>query len=82
MEDFMKKIKNENQKTFSDLTNKSWFKDGDNIKVGETFQKIMSGDFQVLDVKEILFGSEYQTWNIVITKDEKIHVLKSSRELK
>ena len=82
MEDFMKKIKNENQKTFSDLTNKSWFKDGDNIKVGETFQKIMSGDFQVLDVKEILFGSEYQTWNIVITKDEKIHILKSSRELK
>ena len=78
----MAKKKIENEKTFSDLTNKSWFKEKETIKVGDSFQKIMSGEFQVLDVKEILFGFEYQTWNIVITKDEKIHVLKSSRELK
>ena len=78
----MAKKKIENEKTFSDLTNKSWFKEKETIKVGDSFQKIMSGEFQVLDVKEILFGFEYQTWNIVITKDEKIHILKSSRELK
>ena len=78
----MKKIKDENEKTFSDLTNKSWFKDGDNIKVGDSFPKIMTGDSETLEVKEILFGNQYQTWIIVLTRDEKICLLKSSRELK
>jgi hypothetical protein len=75
-----KKVENEN--TFSDLNNKSWFRDGDNIKVGDSFQKIMSGDSLTLEVKEILTGNSYQTFTIVITKDEKITLLKSSRELK
>ena len=78
----MKKIKNKDAKTFSDLTNKSWFKDGDNIKVGDSFPQILAGESQTLDIKEILFGNPFQTWIIVITKDEKIHLLKSSRELK
>jgi len=78
----MTKKKIENQKTFSDLTNKSWFKDGDNIKVGENFSKIMNNEFETIEVKEVLFGSQYQTWNIVIDKTDKIHLLKSSRELK
>ena len=72
----MNKKKIENEETFSDLTNKSWFRDGD------SFPKIMAGDFQDLNVKEVLFGNPYQTWKIVITKDDKIHLLKSSRELK
>jgi hypothetical protein len=76
-----KKIQNENGKTFSDFSNKSWFKDGDNIKVGDNFSEIIAGQFQELDVKEILYGKEFQTWFIVITKDEKINLLKSSREL-
>jgi len=78
----MNKKKIENVKTFSDFSNKSWFKDGDNIKVGESFQKIMSGESELLQVKEILFGNPFQTWNIIITKDDKIHLLKTSRELK
>ena len=78
----MNKKKIENQKTFSDLNNKSWFRDGDNLKVGDNFGKIMAGEFQTLEVKEILFGNEIQTFTIVITKDDKIHLLKSSRELK
>jgi len=78
----MNKKKIENQKTFSDLNNKSWFRDGDNIKVGDNFGKIMAGDFEILEVKEFLIGSPVQTFTIIITKDEKIHLLKSSRELK
>jgi len=78
----MTKKKIENQKTFSDLTNKSWFKDGDNIKVGENFSKIMNNEFETIEVKEVLFGNQYQTWNIVIDKTDNIHLLKSSRELK
>ena len=76
------KVVNENVKTFSDLTNKSWFKDGDNIKVGDNFPKIMSGDFQVLEVKDVLIGEQFHTWIVIITSDEKIHLLKTSRELK
>ena len=76
------KTKVENQKLFSDFTNQSWFREGDNIKVGKDFSKIMSGESQTLEVKEILEGEQYQTWKIVITKDDKIHLLKTSRELK
>ncbi len=78
----MAKKKLENEKTFSDFTSKSWFKDGDNIKVGNDFSKIMGGEFQELEVKEILYGNDCQTWLIVITKDDTINLLKSSRELK
>ena len=76
------KNKNENQKTFADITNLSWYIDGKNIKVGDSFQKIMSGDSHTLEVKEILIGEHYQTWKLVITTDDKIYLLKSSRELK
>ena len=72
----------ENQKTFSDLTNKSWFSDGKEIKVGDNFSKIMSGEFETLDVKETLVGEQVNTWKIVITTDDKIHLLKTSRGLK
>jgi len=78
----MNKKKIENQKTFSDLNNKSWFRDGDNIKVGENFSKIHSGEFDTLEIKEIFVGNPVQTFTIIITKDDKIHLLKSSRELK
>jgi hypothetical protein len=78
----MSKVKNENQKTFSDFNTKSWFKDGDNIKVGDNFGKIMAGEFTILEPKEILFGNPSQTFTIVITKDDKVNLLKSSRELK
>lgn len=54
-----KKIVNENTKTFSDLTNKSWYKDGDNIKVGDSFPQIMNGEYLTLEVKEVLFGMHY-----------------------
>ena len=78
----MSKKKNENEKTFSDLTNKSWFKDGDNIKVGDSFPKIMSGDSQTIIVKEVLIGEFFQTWKLIIDKEDKIYLLKTSRELK
>ena len=76
------KNKTENQKTFSDLTRKLWFTDGKKIKVGENLPEILSGKFQTLDIKEVLVGDEFQTWKIIITTDDKIHILKSSREMK
>jgi hypothetical protein len=82
MEAFMKKRPDENVKTFSDLTVKSWFMEKENIKVGDSFPQILAGENQTLDVKEVLHGNPYGTWKIVITKDDKIYLLKTSRELK
>ena len=79
-----KKIQIEEQepRTFSVLTGKLWFTDDDEIKVGENMSEIMSGKVLKLEVKEILEGDIYQTWKIVITTDDNIHLLKTSRELK
>jgi len=73
---------NSNKKTFSDLNNKSWFRDGDKIKVGENFSKINSGEFDTLEIKDFLIGNPVKTFTIVITKDDKIYLLKSTRELR
>lgn len=78
----MAKKQNENQKTYSDLTNKMWFTDSDKIKIGESMAEILSGKVKIIDVKEILVGETYQTWKIVIDKSDKIYLLKTSRELK
>ena len=77
-----KKTENENEKTFSDLTNKSWFKDGDVIKVGDSFPNIMKGDCETIEVKEVLSNDQYRTWKIAIDKGDKTYLLKSSRELR
>jgi len=77
-----KKTENENQKKYSDLTTKMWFTDKDKIKVGESMADILSGKVLIIDVKEILVGENYQTWKIVIDKEDKIYLLKTSRELK
>ena len=78
----MSKKKVENVKTFSDFTNKSWFMDKDNVKVGESISNILAGECQTLEVKDILFGEQFQTWRIVVDKTDKIYLLKTSRELK
>jgi hypothetical protein len=76
-------VSTENQKkTFSDLTNKSWFTEGEKIKVGENLPELLSGKGKILEVKEILIGDVFKSWKIVIDTEEKIHLLKSSRELK
>jgi hypothetical protein len=78
----MKKTTNEEVKTFFDFTVKLWFMEGQNIKAGDNFSQIASGDFETLEVKEIYHGDIYKTWKIVITKDDKIYLLKTSKELK
>ena len=78
----MAKKQNESEKTFSDLTNKSWFKDGDTIKVGDSLTQIMTNEFQSVEVKDIFVGDTFRTWKIVIDKADKIYLLKSSRELR
>jgi hypothetical protein len=78
----MKKNKNENQKTFTDLTTKSWFVDGQKIKVGENLSDIMSGKVLTIEVKDLFFGDTYNTWKIVTDKEDKIYLLKSCRQLK
>ncbi|GHU61043.1 hypothetical protein FACS189445_2550 [Spirochaetia bacterium] len=78
-----KNNKDENVKTFSDFQIKSWFVDENkNIKVGDNLSKIMSGECETLEIKEVLHGEPYKTWKIVITTDDKIYLLKTSRELK
>jgi len=78
----MEKTKKENQKTFSVLTDKMWFIDKDKIKVGNNMSEIISGKTQTIDIKEILIGENYKTWNIVIDKEDKYYLLKTSKELK
>ena len=78
----MSKITTENQKTFTDLTQKHWFADGQKIKVGESPLEMMSGKVKVLDVKEILNGDKSKSWKIAVDKEDKIYLLKTARELK
>jgi hypothetical protein len=78
----MGKKPNENQKTFTDLTQKSWFTDGQKIKIGENLTNILSGKVQIIEVKEILDGDLSKTWKIVVDKEDKIYLLKTVRELK
>ncbi|AEF84686.1 hypothetical protein TREPR_1429 [Treponema primitia ZAS-2] len=78
-----KNNQDETIKTFSDYQIKSWFQDeSKNIKVEDTVSKIISGDCKTLEVKEILHGNPYPTWRLVITTNDKIYLLKTSRELK
>ena len=78
----MKKGKDETKKTYRDFTNKFWFTDDQQIKVGESIAKIMAGDYQVLNVKELLESDTFKTWKIAITEDNQINLLKTSNELK
>jgi hypothetical protein len=76
-------VSTENQKkTFLVLTDKLWFTDGQKIKVGESMSGIMSGEVKIIDIKEILAGENYNTWKIIVDKEDKIYLLKTSRELK
>jgi len=78
----MRKTPDGNQKKFTDLTQKSWFTDGNKIKIGENLSQILSGEMIVIETKEILDGDLSKTWKIVVDKEDKIYLLKSTRELK
>lgn len=78
----MGKTTTENQKRFTDLTQKSWFADGNKIKVGENLTSIISGKVTILEIKEFLDGDLSKTWKIVVDKEDKIYLLKTARELK
>lgn len=73
----------ETRKVFNDHTFKSWFVDDEGkVKVGESLVKIMKGECETLEVRETLYGEPSNTWRLFITTDDKLHLLKSSRELK
>jgi hypothetical protein len=78
----MKTKKDENVKTFFDWAWKSWIKEDNKIKIGDTALKIMSGESETVEVKEILHGDQYKTWILVIDTADKIYLLKTSKELK
>jgi len=79
----MGKNQNENQgKTFTDLTTKRWFIDGQKIKIGNSFTEINSGKVTVIEIKEFLEGDLSKTWKIAVDKEDKIYLLKKSGELK
>jgi hypothetical protein len=80
----MKRIKEneENVKTFTDFTYKSWFVDGDKIRVGDGLSDIMGTDFIIIELKEMFYGSPSKTWLIVADKEDKLYLLKTSKEFK
>jgi hypothetical protein len=77
-----KKTVDEDRKKFNDLTFKSWVMDEGILKVGESGVKLMKGDCETLEIKDTYYGEPSNTWRIVITTDDKLHLLKSSREVK
>ena len=79
-----KKVENENVKKFSDFSNKSWLIEngGQTINTAESALQLMSGEGLKIEVKEILHGDPWQTWRIIIDRNDKIFLLKTSRELK
>jgi hypothetical protein len=79
-----KKLDNENVKKFSDLSNKSWLveNDGKTINTAESALNLMKGEGSKIEVKEILHGDPWQTWRIIIDQNDKVFLLKTSRELK
>jgi hypothetical protein len=80
----MTKKKNENVKTFFNWANKSWIMENENktIKTGDTALKIMSGECQSIQIKDILYGDQFKTWILIIDNEDKIYLLKTSKELK
>jgi hypothetical protein len=42
----------------------------------------MKGECETLEVKDTYYGEPSNTWRIIITKEDKMTLLKSSRELK
>jgi len=75
-------VETESQKTFLILTDKMWFTDKNKIKVGNSMSGILSGETTVIDTKEIFVGENYKTWTIVIDTEDKMYLLKTSKELK
>jgi hypothetical protein len=84
MEVYMAKkaVVEEEVKTFDDLTFKSWVIDDGVLKYGESGSKMFHGELETLEIKDIYYGEPSNTWRIVITKDDKIILLKSAREVK
>ena len=73
----------ENRKTFEDETFSSWYTEDDgNIKIGVSLARIMKGECETISVRDMFYGDKSNTWRIVITTDDKMILLKSSRELK
>jgi len=78
-----KKPTDENVRHFKDFTNRSWLTetDGKKIKIGDSAAKIMAGDCETVEIREMLYGDP-NTWRIVLTADGNVLLLKTSRELK
>jgi hypothetical protein len=79
-----KQAANEDARKFQDAAHRSWLMetDGKRVKAGDTAGKIMAGECDTLEVKELLYGDPWNTWRILITPDNALHLLKTSRELR
>ncbi|MDR2784756.1 MAG: hypothetical protein LBB83_02460 [Treponema sp.] len=79
-----KNVDGENVKKFSDFSNKSWIMetDGKIINVADSALKLMKGEGNKIEFKDILHGDPWQTWRLVIDNNDKLYLLKTSRELK
>jgi hypothetical protein len=79
-----KQATDENAKKFQDATHKARLTetDGKRIKAGGNAAKIMAGECDTLEIKEMFHGDPWNTWRILVTADNGLFLLKTSRELK
>ena len=79
-----KQADDENVRKFKDMTHRAWVIETDekHVKIGDTTAKIMAGDCETLEIREMLYGEPFNAWRILVTADGTVHLLKSSRELK
>jgi hypothetical protein len=71
------------RKTFTDKTFALWFVDDEGkIRIGQSLSKIMKGECETLEAKDIFFGEPSNTWRIVVSVDDRVYLLKSAKELK
>jgi hypothetical protein len=74
-----RKKKNEGKKTFCDRTMQSWFlSEPGKITVGASFADLMGGKGESIEIKEIFYGDNTSSWQIVIDKADQLHLLKTS----
>jgi hypothetical protein len=66
---------------FHDFTEKAWYMKDGMIKAGDGFSEIMEGQSVAIEVKEVFYGAVVKTWLIVIARDEKVYLFKTSKDL-
>lgn len=76
-------VVDENVKYFHDITNKNWVLDEDSkeIKIGNSVSEILKNEFETIHYKELMKDQKIVTWQVAVSTDDNIYLLRSSRLL-